>query len=53
MEIVGAVHPGAGQGLQRAVQGAGALGKALEAIASLAREMHHSIQPGEFFVVCF
>ena len=48
MEIVGAVHPDAGQGLQRAVSGAGALGKALEAITNLAREMHRdSLVPGE------
>ena len=48
MEIVGAVHPDAGQGLQRAVQGAGAMGKALEAITNLAREMHRdSLVPGE------
>jgi len=53
MEIVGAVHPDAGQGLQRAVHGTGALGKALEAIAGLASELHNSAQPGEGFVVYF
>ena len=53
MEIVGAVHPDAGRGLQHAVHGAGAMGKALEAITNLAREMHRdSAVPGECLELC-